>query len=79
MARTDEILKKLFKNKENFADLFNGTLFHGKQVMMLKNLSKSTLKLSTSKNLHQQKMKFISQNVTEIYVCNTRMKSYKSS
>lgn len=33
MARTDEILKKLFKNKENFADLFNGTLFHGKQVI----------------------------------------------
>lgn len=23
MARTDEPIKKLFKNKENFADLFN--------------------------------------------------------
>lgn len=33
MARTDEPIKKLFKNKENFADLFNATLFHGKQVI----------------------------------------------
>lgn len=33
MARTDEPIKKLFKNKENFADLFNATIFHGKQVI----------------------------------------------
>ena len=33
MARTDESIKKLFKNKENFADLFNATIFHGKQVI----------------------------------------------
>ena len=33
MARTDEPIKKLFKNKENFADLFNATVFHGKQVI----------------------------------------------
>lgn len=33
MARTDEPIKKLFKNKENFADLFNVTIFHGKQII----------------------------------------------
>ena len=33
MARTDEPIKKLFKNKENFADLFNATIFHGKQII----------------------------------------------
>ena len=33
MARTDEPIKKLFKNKENFADLFNATIFQGKQVI----------------------------------------------
>lgn len=33
MARTDEPIKKLFKNKENFADLFNATVFHGEQVI----------------------------------------------
>lgn len=33
MAKTDEPIKKLFKNKENFADLFNATIFHGKQVI----------------------------------------------
>lgn len=33
MARMDEPIKKLFKNKENFADLFNATVFHGKQII----------------------------------------------
>ena len=33
MARTDEPIKKLFKNKENFADIFNATIFHGKQII----------------------------------------------
>ena len=33
MARTDEPIKKLFKNKENLADLFNATIFQGKQVI----------------------------------------------
>lgn len=33
MARSDESIKKLFKNKENFADLFNATVFQGKQVI----------------------------------------------
>lgn len=33
MARTDEPIKKLFKDKENFADLFNATIFHGEQVI----------------------------------------------
>ena len=33
MARTDEPIKKLFKNKENFADLFNATIFQGEQVI----------------------------------------------
>lgn len=33
MARTGEPIKKLFKNKENFADLFNATIFHGKQII----------------------------------------------
>lgn len=34
MARTDESIKKLLKNKENFADLFNATIFRGKQVIL---------------------------------------------
>lgn len=33
MARTDEPIKKLFKNKENFADLFNATIFQGEQII----------------------------------------------
>ena len=33
MARTDESIKKLLKNKENFADLFNATMFQGEQVI----------------------------------------------
>lgn len=33
MSRTDEPIKKLFKNKENFADLFNATIFKGNQVI----------------------------------------------
>ena len=33
MTRTDEPIKKLFKNKENFADLFNATIFQGEQVI----------------------------------------------
>ena len=34
MARTDEPIKKLFKNKENFADLFNATIFQGEQIII---------------------------------------------
>ena len=30
MAKTDELMKKLFKHKEIFADLFNATLFNEK-------------------------------------------------
>lgn len=33
MSRTDEPIKKLFKNKENFADLFNATIFDGRQII----------------------------------------------
>lgn len=30
MAKTDELMKKLFKHKEIFADFFNATLFNEK-------------------------------------------------
>lgn len=30
MAKTDELMKKLFKHKEIFADLFNATLMENK-------------------------------------------------
>ena len=33
MARTDESINKLLKNKENFAYLFNATVFQGEQVI----------------------------------------------
>lgn len=33
MARTDELMKNLFKHKEIFADLFNATIFNGQQLI----------------------------------------------
>lgn len=39
MAKTDELMKKLFKHKEIFADLFNATLFNGKQIIKAEKLA----------------------------------------
>lgn len=39
MAKTDELMKKLFKHKEIFADLFNATLFNGKQIIKAEKLT----------------------------------------
>lgn len=33
MAKTDELMKNLFKHKEIFADLFNATIFNGQQLI----------------------------------------------
>lgn len=33
MAKTDELMKNLFKHKEIFADLFNATIFDGRQLI----------------------------------------------
>lgn len=49
MARTDEPLKKLFKNKENFADLFNGALFHGNEIIKADKLTEIN-----TENIHIQ-------------------------
>ena len=38
MAKTDKLMKKLFKHKEIFADLFNATLF-GKQIIKAEKLA----------------------------------------
>lgn len=41
MAKTDELMKKLFKHKEIFADLFNATLFNGKQIIKAEKISRT--------------------------------------
>lgn len=64
MARIDEPIKKLFKNKENFADLFNATLFHGKQVIKADKLIELIPKIFILKIKQQKNYK--SQRNTEI-------------
>ena len=64
MARTDEPLKKLFKNKEMFADLFNGAMFHGKQVIKPEKLTEIN-----TENIHIQEPKYngANSNITKRY------------
>ena len=51
MAKTDELMKKLFKHKEIFADLFNATLFNGKQIIKAEKLAELILKIFMLMNL----------------------------
>lgn len=39
MAKTDELMKNLFKHKEIFADLFNATIFNGQQLIKSEKLT----------------------------------------
>ena len=78
MAKTDELMKKLFKHKEIFADLFNATLFNGKQIIKAEKLAE----LNTE-NIHVDES--ISSNVIHqflnaivIFACVKMTVSYKS-
>lgn len=60
MARTDEPIKKLFKNKENFADLFNATIFQGEQVIKPDKL----IEISTE-DIHIDNVNLEKENISE--------------
>ncbi|MFR7385153.1 MAG: hypothetical protein ACLUTO_12775 [Anaerostipes sp.] len=65
MARTDEPIKKLFKNKENFADLFNATIFQGEQIIKPDKLIEISTEdihikdISVQKRMYQVKFQMI--------------------
>ena len=60
MARTDEPIKKLFKNKENFADLFNATIFQGEQVIKADKL----IEISTE-DIHIDNVSLEKENISD--------------
>ncbi|MDD3185362.1 MAG: Rpn family recombination-promoting nuclease/putative transposase [Anaerostipes sp.] len=57
MSKTDHITKHFFANKIKFADLFNGILFEGKQIIDSKDLIQENIEhiVSLSKNRQSQK------------------------
>ena len=60
MARTDQPIKKLFKNKENFADLFNATIFQGEQVIKADKL----IEISTE-DIHIDNVSLEKENISD--------------
>ena len=60
MTRTDEPIKKLFKNKENFADLFNATIFQGEQVIKADKL----IEISTE-DIHIDNVSLEKENISD--------------
>lgn len=60
MARTDEPIKRLFKNKENFADLFNATIFQGEQVIKADKL----IEISTE-DIHIDNVSLEKENISD--------------
>ena len=74
MARTDEPIKKLFKNKENFADLFNATIFQGEQVIKADKL----IEISTE-DIHIDNVSLEKENISDnIQEETEELNAYKS-
>lgn len=62
MSRTDEPIKKLFKNKENFADLFNATIFDGRQIIKadkLTEINTEDIHIETSDKKESEELEII--------------------
>jgi len=61
MGKTDSIMYRYMSNKERFADLFNGVLFQGRDVILPEQLSEASGKYITvsqkpSKRSHAQQL-----------------------
>lgn len=66
MAKTDELMKKLFKHKEIFADLFNATIFDGQQLIKPEKLTEIN-----TENIHIEESiqdhNIVNPNITKRY------------
>lgn len=66
MAKTDELMKNLFKHKEIFADLFNATIFDGRQLIKPEKLTEiNTENIHIEEPIHDNKN--TNPNITKRY------------